>query len=188
MIKKLRLGTSIAALILFALPWIDVRCSDQSMFTQSGFQTIYGGASLSEGMKGLANDGASDSDEVESLGAAPLVALALLAVIGAAAFSAVALFRGGESARMLSTSLPAVALGLLLLQLMVGFPAKKTITSQMSEGQSEMDRAAAMMMNIQVKTLPAFYFQLLLLAVPTAMLANGLIDRHRKKDNDGPVA
>ena len=58
----------------------------------------------------------------KSLGSAPLVALALIAVIGAVVFAFIALFRGSERADMLSSVLPAAALLLLVIQLMVGFP------------------------------------------------------------------
>ena len=40
--------------------------------------------------------------------------------------------------------------------------------------------ATAMMMNIRVKTAPAFYLELLALGIPTLLLANSLIDKYKK--------
>lgn len=164
------------------------------MATQSGIQVVYGGGSASEEMEAMGGKTESmpKPDSTESMGFAPLVALALLAVLGATAFSAIALFRGGERATTMSSILPAVALALLLVQLMIGFPAKKKIIEAMSEGtsekQSEGDEfaelgasmATAMMMNIRVKTTPFFYFESLALGIPTLLLANSFIDKHKK--------
>lgn len=195
MFKKIKLGSALAALIIFAFPWVDIQCSEKSMATQSGFQVIYGGGSASEEMEAMGADSGSkeSSSSDESMGFAPLVALALIAVIGAVAFSFIAVFRGSERADKLASVLPAAALLLLVIQLMVGFPAKKQVIEAMSEGSSEAQAgddefgaamgesmAAAMMMNIRVKTTPAFYLELLALGIPTLLLANGLIDKYKK--------
>ena len=165
------------------------------MATQSGFQVIYGGGSASEEMEALGGDSSSSksASSDESMGFAPLVALALIAVIGAVAFSFIAVFRGGQRADMLSSVFPAAALLLLVIQLMIGFPSKKQVIEAMSEGTSETQAgddefgaamgesmAAAMMMNIRVKTTTAFYLELLALGIPTLLLANGLIDKYKK--------
>lgn len=172
MFKKIKLGSALAALIIFAFPWIDIQCSEKSMATQSGFQMIYGGGSASEEMRALGGDASSNkpADSNNSTGFDPLVALALIAVIAAVAFSFIDVFRGGERADMLSSVLPAAALLLLVIQLMIGFPAKKQMIEAMSEGTSETQvdedefgaamgksMATAMMMNIRVKITPAFY-------------------------------
>jgi hypothetical protein len=164
------------------------------MATQSGIQVVYGGGSASAEMKSMNGESGSTSkaDSDKSMGFAPLVALALLAVLGATVFSGIALFRGGETATKLSAVLPAVALGFLLVQLMIGFPAKKGIIEAMSEGSSqanakhddfselESSMAQAMMMQIRVKTTPVFYLELLALGIPTLLLANGLIDKYKR--------
>lgn len=194
--KKIRVGTSLAALFLFALPWIDIQCSEKSMVTQTGFQVIYGGASIADEMESMAgNDPSAEADfsSEDSMGFAPLVALALVAVLAASAFSVIALLRGGDKAECYSSILPAVALVALLLQMMIGFPAKKKILEAMSEETTQTESAddpfaglgksmaAAMMMSIRVKTTPAFYFELLALGIPTLILVNGLIDKQRKR-------
>jgi hypothetical protein len=198
MFKKIRFSSSLAALFLFALPWLDIQCSEKSMATQSGFQVIYGGGSASEEMKALGDDTKtkSASKSPDSMGISPLVGLALIAVVAAVVFSYLALFRGSEAAEKYSTFLPATALGLILLQLMIGFPAKKKIIESMSEGTSKSQKsqspddpfsglgksmATAMMMNIRVKTAPAFYLELLALGIPALLLVNSLIDKHKKK-------
>lgn len=195
MIKKIKFGSTLTALILFALPWVDIQCSKESMVTQSGLQVIYGGASLSDEMKNL-GDGAEESDgSGESAGFAPLVLLALLAVLGAAYYSYISLFKGGERAQLLSTVLPAVALVLLLFQLMIGFPVKNKMIEEMSDSSSEVQSddefdalgesiAAAMMANIRVKTTPFFYLELLALAIPTLILANGMIDKYKRTEQN----
>lgn len=199
MFQKIKFGSSLAALFLFALPWLDIQCSEKSMATQSGFQVIYGGGSPSEEMKALGNDTepASDSNSDDSLGFSLLIGLAFIAVVAAVVFSYLALFRGSEAADKYSSFLPAVALGLILLQLMIGFPAKKKLIESMSEGASKTQHsqspddplsglgdsmASAMMMNIRVKTAPGFYLELLALGIPTLLLANSLIDKYKKKD------
>jgi hypothetical protein len=196
--KKIRFGSSLAALILFALPWIDIQCSEKSMVTQTGIQAVYGGATVSEEMK--TQTGSSEpngnSSSGDSMGFAPLLAIALIAVIGAVAFSGIALFRGGERAERYSSILPALALAFLLMQLMLGFPAKKKVLESMSQKPPESksvddpfsglgeSMAAAMMMNIRVKTTPVFYFELLALGIPTLLLVNGFIDKRRKESED----
>jgi hypothetical protein len=197
MFKKIKLGSTLAALIIFAFPWVEMQCSERVMVTQSGFQVIHGDGSVSEEMEAMEGDSSSKESvsSDKSLGFAPLVALALIAVIGALVFSFIAVFRGSERADMLSSVLPAAALLLLVTQLMVGFPAKKNLMKTMSEGTSEeqaggnefgtamdesMAATAAMMMNIRVKATPAFYLELLALGIPTLLLVNGLIDKYKK--------
>ena len=131
-----RFGADAAALVLFFLPWVDIQCSDTSMATQSGVQIIYGGGSPSQEITDL--DGKEDQSGQESMGFAPLVGLALLAVIGAV----VAAFAAIRSATAPRGNLPgilcAVALGLSALQMMAGFPVKKKLGEELSgQGRTE---------------------------------------------------
>ncbi len=193
MLKKLKFGSSLAALVLFAFPWVDIQCSEKSMATQTGLQVIYGSGSPTEEMKDAGEESGPGSDE--SMGFAPLVALALVAVVGAVAFSAVSLFSGGTRAGMLASVLPAVALVLLLVQLMIGFPVKRQIIESMSEapGESEVSDdgfgaamgesiAAAMMAQFRVRVTPAFDLELVALGFPTLLLVNALIDKYKKEE------
>jgi hypothetical protein len=165
------------------------------MVTQTGFQSVYGGATISEEIKAQTGSSESNnnSNSGDSMGFAPLLAIGLITVIGAVVFSGIALFRGGERAEWYSSILPAAALAFLLMQLMIGFPAKNKVLEAMSKKPPESksvddpfsglgeSMAAAMMMNIRVKTTPVFYFELLALGIPTLLLVNGFIDKRRKE-------
>ena len=139
MFKKVKLGSSLAALIIFAFPWVDIKCTGISVATQSGFQVVSGGATASKGMEAMGSDSsvkkAQSADE--SLGFAPLVALALMVVIGSVIFAFISVFQGSERSDRLSSVMAAVALLLLLIQLMVGFPAKKAMIEAMAKENSE---------------------------------------------------
>ena len=199
MFKKIKLGSAVTALVLFAFPWIDIQCSGKSVWTQSGFQVIYGGFSPSGENRAFEEKRSSEQsfDSEISMGFAPLIGFALLAVIGAVIYSSIALFRGGARAELLSSVLPMIALGLLLFQLMIGFPVKNKISEAMSESsseiQSEDDEFDALaksmdetiMMLIRVQTTSAFYLEVLALGIPTLLLVNGLIDKYKKSEPGG---
>lgn len=194
-LQKINLMTSLAALILFFLPWIDIQCSGKSMATQTGIQTIYGGGSPAQDMEAFEKEnkmkrgGGSDD---ESMGSAPLVALAFLTVAGAVVAAFLAIQFTGESKHNFTGILCAVALGLLALQMMIGFPVKRSLGGQVAAQSKTEQRtdepfegfgegmAQAMMVQIQIRHLPALYIELVLLGLPTLILANGLIDRLRK--------
>jgi hypothetical protein len=195
LLQKINLVTSLAALILFFLPWIDIQCSGKSMATQTGIQTIYGGASPAQDMeafekagRGRRNGGSSD----DSMGFAPLVALAFLTVAGAVVSGFLAIRFAGEAYHNFTGIFCAVALGLLALQMMIGFPVKKNLGEQVAAQSKTEQRedepfegfgegmAQAMMMQIQIRHLPALYIELILLGIPALVLANGFIDRLRK--------
>ena len=130
MIQKINIGTTLAALVLFFLPWIDIQCSQKSFATQTGIQAIYGGGSPSEDMKAFVEEqnqkNSAASKKEDSMGYSPLVALALLAVIGAVAASFVDLRSSGEPRTNLVGILCAAALVLISAQMMMGFPMKKS--------------------------------------------------------------
>ncbi|MEN8866938.1 MAG: hypothetical protein ABF380_02915, partial [Akkermansiaceae bacterium] len=76
MIPKLNFVSFAAALGFFFLPWLDFQCSEKSMITQSGIQTVSGGGSLGAEMKSM--DGSETNDEnQDGLGAALFVVVAL---------------------------------------------------------------------------------------------------------------
>jgi len=195
MIQKLHLGTTLAALVLFCLPWIDIQCSNKSLATQTGIQTIYGGGTPAPELETFAKEQGKDKTRGkpgdDSVGYSPLVALALLAVIGAVAASFMAIRSDDGQRGNTAGILCAVALALLVVQMMVGFPAKKNIGKSMAEssergnrghptGEPDFGLATAMMMDIQVRYLPALYIELIMLGLPALILANGLIDKLKK--------
>jgi hypothetical protein len=195
MIQKLQIGTTLAALVLFFLPWIDIRCSQQSIATQTGVQAIYGGGSASEGMKAFGDEsgGKAPGEAIkdESMGYSILLALALLGVIGAVVVSFTALRTGDERQSNLVGILCAAAFVLISIQMMIGFPVKEELGRSMAEASKNESSgdpmgglsdgmAGAVMMQIDVKHLPSLYFTLVMLGVPTLVLANSLLDRMRK--------
>lgn len=195
LLQKINLVTSLAALILFFLPWIDIQCSNKSMATQTGIQTIYGGGSPAQDMEAFEKEGRgrrSGGSDDDSMGFAPLVALAFLAVAGAVVTAFLAIRFAGESRNNLTGILCAVALSLLALQMMVGFPVRKNLGEQLAaQSKTELrtdepfkefgeGMAQAMMMQIQIRQLPALYIELVMLGLPTLILANGWIDRMKR--------
>lgn len=165
------------------------------MATQSGFQVIYGGGSLSEDMTSMASDSSSEegASAEDLMGFSPLTALALIAVIGGVAFTLIAIFKGGFRADVLSSLLATLALVFLVIQMVIGFPAKKHMAESMSGGGSEAQprgegfghtmgssMASAIMSSIQVKTTSIFYLELIVLGIPSLLLANTFIDKYKK--------
>lgn len=136
LLQKINLVTSLAALMLFFLPWIDIQCSGKSMATQTGIQIIHGGVSPAQDMEAYEKEGrgrrGGGSDD-DSIGSAPLVALAFLAVIGAVIVAFLTLCSNQDPSRNLTGILCAVALGLLALQMMIGFPVKKKLGEDMAK-------------------------------------------------------
>ena len=192
MVQKLHIGTTLAALVLFFLPWIDIQCSQQSIATQTGIQSIYGGGSPTKEMQAFMDDegqSASRQDDSEdSMGHAPLIGIALLAVVGAVIVSFIAIRSDEPILNTVVGILCAAALVLISAQMAIGFPAKTSLGKAMGEGArtevsaDPMDdfsrgMSTAMMMNFQVRHLPSLYITLVILGIPTLILANGLLDK-----------
>ena len=125
------------------------------------------------------------------MGHSILVALAFLAVVAAVVVSFMALRSDSERLSSFVGMLCAAALILISSQMMLGFPVKKELGRSMAEAsESESSDggmesfgeglAGAMMMQIQVRLLPALYLELILLGLPTLILANSLLDRIKK--------
>lgn len=194
MIRKLHIGSTLAALFLFFLPWIDLRCSGQSVATQTGMQTIYGGHTQAPGESPLSvtlEERRKGSEPGEEMGHAPLVALALIVVVAAAMAS----FVLGQRSQVVGM-LCAIALALIALQMMIGFPVKKRLAEQMAQtmtfpgrlmgpdhqmDETERKMTEDMMETLEIRHLPALYFELILLGVPTLLLASGWIEKMKKR-------
>ncbi len=199
MIQKLHIGTTLAALFLFFLPWIDIQCSNKSVATQSGVQTIYGGCTTATQEAGMTMDLGSPSRQGkaarQSLDYSVLIGLAMVAVVAAVLSSFVALWSAAVQRRQTVGILCTIALALIGLQMSIGFPAKKSIARSMSSdmessfGNRRADRIddaaekmnAAMMGSFEIRPLPALYLELLMLGLPTLVLANDLIDRVKRQ-------
>lgn len=165
------------AVLLFFLPWTDVRCSGTSIATQSGLQAIYGGASRSNELGG--EDGPSrprpgangEESPKDDVGVGLIICLAFLLVLGGAAAAGLILFK-----RMSPPVRPEVlaggALVLLLFQVMIGFPLDRSVSRARQEAAGKGRDAIGMPIPIASHRVGWFYMELLLLAVPTALYVN----------------
>lgn len=90
-------------------------------------------------------------------------------------------FRGGAFATKMSSLLPAIA----LVQMMVGFPAKHEFVdaamkdAAVSQPNSQFGASMAAA-RFQSKFSPFLYLELLALSIPSLILANSFIDKHKK--------
>lgn len=188
MINKIRLSSLVTALILFFLPWINLKCQDTTLATQTGVEAAYGGASMSDSMKGLKSKSADkDKPDDGGPGMAPLVAAALLSTLLAVVVAAIALRRKAPSGKDLTSIFSGVALALLVVQMMIGFPAADV--SQKNEGPKEksseveesMNASMVAAMNFRAEFTMVFYLELLALAMPVIIM---LTVPARKKEED----
>jgi len=198
MLNKINLGTCLMALILFAFPWVDIQCSKQTMATQTGFQLANGQVTAVDPVTGNASESSGGTYDGDSPNSAPLVGFAFLAIIAAMVCSSIAIFRNLRLFETLGFALPAVALGLLLSQLAVELPVKKSLKESIVEQSTDNaslddpfsgmgnSSNALMMSSIQVKMSPAFYLELIVLGIPVLMLAGTLLRRVQKTTVSSP--
>ena len=206
MIAKLNIVSTLAALVLFLFPWLDIQCSAKSFATQSGIQTVYGGASPAKDLKEFSDSRSSSSGggikididkerQKESMDPSYLAGIALLAVIGAVVLA----FRNFISGRKPEAVgiLCAVALIALVVQMMAEFPVRSGLAEAMAQDtgstrsndsfeQVGNEMAKVFLLQIQVRYLPAFYLELLALGIPTLVFVNSLLDKLKKKDGPDP--
>ena len=198
MIAKLNIVSTLAALVLFLFPWLDIQCSAKSFATQSGIQTVYGGASPVKDHSSSQAQIRIDLDKKhrkENVDPSYLAGIALLAVIGAVVFA----FRNfilGKKPDAVGI-LCAVAPIPLVIQMIVGFPIRSGLAEAMAQDagstrsndsfeQVGNEMAKVFLEQIQVRYLPVFYLELLALGIPTLVFANSLLDRMKKKDMPDP--
>lgn len=186
MIRNLHVGTTLAALILFFLPWIEIRCSNQIMATQTGVQIILGDGKPAATKSAIALDLERDRDDgrnKDSWGFSPLLGLAFIAVAAAVVLSFAALRSAAIRYGRMVGVLCATALTLIILQMMLGFPVKEAVARSMASDVSpwaDEEMAAEIVEGFQIHHLPALYLELLVLGLPALLLANELIDRLKK--------
>ncbi len=188
---RIRLTSLVGALLLFIFPWIDIQCSAQTVATQNGLQTVIGDYTISNQLNVLGQEiGKGGLYGSRSLGVAPLVGVALVALIGALCFAGLALYDPGERSGVWAVVLSGVALLCLVVQMLAGFPIGNSIADKDAENHqislenwsSEMlkmsDRAEEMEEQVvepvsgifRAKTTVVFYLELLLLSVPLLLL------------------
>lgn len=169
-LRKINFGTLCAALILFFLPWTRVQCSGQDVATQSGFQTIYGGASLADEFDEM-RDGDAGGDDDADIGIGLIAFLSFMLVLAATLVAGLALFKQIELP-INPGVLAAAALMLLLFQAMIGFPIDRSVSDARKQSRSDEDsmtRAMGAAVPIRTERLAWFYIELLMLAVPAAL-------------------
>lgn len=184
--KRLRIGTLVAALILFFLPWVEMRCAETRFMYQTGVQTIISSVSIDLEVEKMGGVGVGKSDTYKttpnydakdmSLGYSILTGVALFAVVIGLIVAA------RNSGRQTSGIMAAVAFVCLAIQAALGYPLKTKMNEGMSKATSAMrgnpDGAdAAMMMDklnpFVVKLSPWFYTELVALGLAAAMGMSG---------------
>ena len=201
--KKINLAALAGALVIFFFPWLDMQCNGNSMVTQTGIQSVYGGGVLSEEMENLAKMGANkgkDKDTEEKTkdptdalakGDRPspawLAAGALLLIL----LSLILAARGVLSPKADDLSnialLATMALGFVALQLLLGFPIEASARAAMAkaqEGQAGSDNPfaglGAAIVRINVIRQPWIWVELAFLAVPGLLWINNAINRRNQ--------
>lgn len=189
--KGLRLGTLIGALVLFFLPWLELKCAGQRLMYQSGIQTVLNQASMDGELEAMAKMGGgnrrgnineySGKELGGKIGPSILTGAALLCVVIAFATAF------GASGRTASGIMAALALALLGIQATLGFPLQSSFEKEMElrngvgAGDADMRGPGGEMMAdmFAVKFSPWFYGELGLLAAATAMGLSGSGSRRR---------
>ncbi|MEK7954259.1 hypothetical protein [Luteolibacter soli] len=185
-----------AAVVLFFMPWLSIECSGRQMATQTGVEMITGKATPTQDAM---RDHVHIEGRDESLGHSYLAGIALVAAGIGAVVAFMALGTGRKDLTRFSSGLCSCAFACLLVQAAVGFPAKRELLKGMAASlgapQSgipldEPGRALAQEIagRIQVTPQPWFYLELLLLAIPSAVFVNGLLDRVKFKGGGEPGA
>ncbi|MDA7907615.1 hypothetical protein N9C66_00790 [Akkermansiaceae bacterium] len=173
MIHKLNFVSFATALGFFFLPWLDFQCSEKSMITQSGFQTVTGGGSLGEDTKSMAESKKNEENQ-DGFGVALFVAVALGCVALGLLLAFIGLLGGGPPSPALP-ALAAVALILIGLQMKLGFPMEQKIAESFQKPGAEEENALADMgklfaqMNIRIVYRPWIYAELGSLFLPVGI-------------------
>jgi hypothetical protein len=173
MIHKLNFVSFAAALGFFFLPWLDFQCSEKSMITQSGFQTVTGGGSFGEDTKSMAESKKNEENQ-DGFGVALFVAVALGCVALGLLLAFIGLLGGGPPSPALP-ALAAVALILIGLQMKLGFPMEQKIAESFQKPGAEEENALAdvgklfAQMNIRIVYRPWIYAELGSLFLPVGI-------------------
>lgn len=153
---KLSLGSCLATLFLFFLPWVDVRCVSKdksvSILTQSGIQTIIGTYSISE--KEPKEEG---KVELERYPSSYLIGGGLLLTV----VSISLLFRTIMTGRAIRLAyirwMAFTAVVLIGLQLIIGVPIKEELIRQNGGSNPSSEAMSDIRESFKVVLLPSFY-------------------------------
>jgi len=181
MLPKLHTLSALCALALFFFPWLDVRCSEKAMITQTGFQTVTGTYSPSSELQGQSGDATQrrleeDESRHSLLAGGALVATALAALVALAG-----LLAGGKGAGVLTSGLLAgLALVLLALENSRGFPVDKDLRQARAESRGDALAQALLADTIEVRRTPWFHATFGTLGFCTLLGLNALVDRAKR--------
>lgn len=174
--RPLLANTLWPALLLFFLPWVNISCNGQVLLQQSGFQSCYGGATLSPQSRAMieGNQGQAAAQRPESFPFSPLsclfiVGLAAGLVCGAGCLICMAcsIRRGAIALEHLALFVGAGCFASLVAQMAFGFPLERRLNAEMQ---------AHPMIGVQIQYSAWFWMTLLLtfLSVPL-LLAEAVV-------------
>lgn len=167
-LRSIKFTTALAALVLFFLPWIEIRISDKVLATQTGMQAITGGSTPGPAARMWRQTEPSE----DSLGSATLVAGALITLGITVLLVGLGLHFDHPVMDLAGSVSCAMALLFLLGQAMQEFPASQTLKESISADQASLhgDVGAMIMVmmmdKLEVVMLPEFMMACGLSAVP----------------------
>lgn len=182
MLQKVNIISSLAALALFCLPWVNMKCSGITFATQSGLQIIYGGDSVDKEVLAEAIKEMPQAERTEKTGESVLILFSLIAVIGAIAASSLRFFKEDRIPKNLTAIFCTVALLMILTQMAVEFPAEKALRKMLTnKDKSNVKEGAEMKMIFKIDYATGLWLEMMMLSVPILIVANTLMDTLKKK-------
>ncbi|WP_367874692.1 hypothetical protein [Luteolibacter sp. Populi] len=190
-IPKLNIVSALAALVFFFLPWVSIECNGKRLATQTGVQMIVGATTPNPAFQSRMPT--PRKEEKQSLGASYLAAAALIAVASALLVAFAGLIKGSSDDEFGAGILCTMALAFLLLQLALGFPAKREMqraldergqVSQQKNALEPLEKSIAEQLagGLEIRPTQWFYLELAALGIPVLILGNALLDRIKAKE------
>ena len=204
-------GFLFLSLIFFFLPWINVTCNGQSLATQSGLQAATGKLAMSSEFESMAKAGdpsgkgggqmgQSDTDK------APLLWLVLLTVVAGIIFGLLACpginVIPGLRTPLIAMILAGVTFLLLTVQMVMGFPIRKSVEDQIEKDKKQKAQMQALQpkgappnpmgdikMELKASFTPWFWMAYLTPVVPVVVLGIAMClpqtapRRHARRDD-----
>ena len=184
---KLNVVAMLGAVVMFLLPWVELRCSGDRVATQTGVQLVYGGATSryaeAEETEARTAQGRGDRLSMCAWG----VLLAGLAV-GAGLVAAVMQLRGSDFFRRDAVAITcAIALGAILVQAKLGWPMERALVMEASEALTQHSNSGFGVnfsegpILVDSAWLGSLWAELIALAVPLGFAANRWLERLKAK-------
>lgn len=186
MLPTLNLISVLAAVVFFFLPWTSIECRGERMATQTGLQVISGSAKMEPSQEPVRLQLGNTEDS--SLGNSYLAGAALFCTGAGLILALAAVFNGKRELSGAPGVLCAIALGCLITQASLGFPAKATLVKRFTAApdakKSPLDGlgkeiSREVVDRIQVHPLSWFHLELAALGIPALLSLNRLLNRMR---------